>query len=153
MVTLLVFYSFSLDPLPPVNLAQLSFTTRVFVLHIHLSFLIKILMLDPCSPASILLFPTTDKGILIFVAHGPIPASSVSPFPLTCSGFQMSSFVHIADIFALNGSSENSSAEHGYPISNFSSTLGCKIPSLPISTSFAPLRLASVPDPCPSVAR
>lgn len=47
----------------------------------------------------------------------------------------ISSFVHIEDILALNGSSENSSAEHGYPISNFSSTLGCRIPSLPIPTS------------------
>ena len=46
-----------------------------------------------------------------------------------------SSFVHIADIFFLNGSSENSSAEHGYPMSNFSSTLGCRIPSFPISRS------------------
>jgi hypothetical protein len=49
--------------------------------------------------------------------------------------YHISSLVHIGGILALNGSSENSSAEQGYPISNFSSTLGCRIPSLPISTS------------------
>ncbi len=44
----------------------------------------------------------------------------------------------MAGTLPLNGSSENSSAEHGYPISNFSSTLGCRMPSLPILTSSQP---------------
>ena len=35
----------------------------------------------------------------------------------------------------LNGSKLNSSAEHGYEISNFSSTVGCRMPSTPISRS------------------
>ena len=107
-----------------------------------------VLMLDLFSPAGLLLL--LPKGDL-FADSFRFPHVRPTIVSLPESGlFRTSSSVHNADIFALNDSSENSSAEHGYPISNFSSTLGCKIPSLPISTS---RRLASVPDPsCPSVA-
>jgi hypothetical protein len=45
------------------------------------------------------------------------------------------SLANDACISFVNGSRLNSSAEHGKPISNFSSTLGCRIPSVPIAAS------------------
>lgn len=45
---------------------------------------------------------------------------------------------YAAGNYFLNGSSENSRAEQGYPISNFSNTSGCITPSLPIRESAPP---------------
>lgn len=45
-------------------------------------------------------------------------------------------FVQIWCTWCLNGSSVNSNAEQGNPISNFSSTLGCRIPIVPILISW-----------------